>query len=446
MKKIYTILLSMVTVSAFSQAVPVDDKQDRFMDHVQKVMSQPESQIAPEVLERFRAEKARNQFSAKAGAIDGIIDFPLAIDDWYQSSTLTQGFFEMFPDSNVVVEYTSSFASPFNHSIGGVYDPVMENDFAKDWTFSVSDTVYVDTIYIDGLYFRNQSTDDSLVLEVTVGERSGGAFAGVIFNPGQFPNLAPDEEATLTTIDYAGNGSDGNHIGMTGITNYFSTALTVDDTVLKTYAFPVNLTLLPGQIMGYLFTFKPEDGTWNAGDTISLPGNTGPNYFRPLIWYNADNADQSAYFLDFWDDGDINCGNFLYSDTRYAAWTGSDAWRNDQSTAQARINSSTYYYVRGNSSSTVGIEEASNKLNVVQNFPNPFNQVSTIQYEVIDNANVAVEIYDITGKTVMTFNEGRRNAGVYTIQLNAEDFDNGVYYYSLIADGSRVTKKMMVLK
>jgi len=79
-----------------------------------------------------------------------------------------------------------------------------------------------------------------------------------------------------------------------------------------------------------------------------------------------------------------------------------------------------------------------------QNQPNPANNSTLIQYEVENNSDVTLEIYDVTGRKVFVQQQGKQLAGKYTITINANELSNGVYYYSLIADGKRLTKKMIV--
>ena len=79
-----------------------------------------------------------------------------------------------------------------------------------------------------------------------------------------------------------------------------------------------------------------------------------------------------------------------------------------------------------------------------QNQPNPANNSTLIQYEVENNSNVTLEIYDATGRKVFVQEQGKQLAGKYTITINANELSSGVYYYSLMSDGKRLTKKMIV--
>ncbi len=76
--------------------------------------------------------------------------------------------------------------------------------------------------------------------------------------------------------------------------------------------------------------------------------------------------------------------------------------------------------------------------------PNPFISNSLIQYEIQNNGKVSMEIYDITGKLVATYNEGNQVAGKHNIVINSDKLQAGSYFYSLKCDSHRLTKKMIV--
>lgn len=54
-----------------------------------------------------------------------------------------------------------------------------------------------------------------------------------------------------------------------------------------------------------------------------------------------------------------------------------------------------------------------------QNFPNPFNPVTTIQFSLIQSGFVSLKIYDVIGKEIATLINGDMNRGNHSIQWNA---------------------------
>ncbi|MDA7804316.1 T9SS type A sorting domain-containing protein [Crocinitomix sp.] len=95
----------------------------------------------------------------------------------------------------------------------------------------------------------------------------------------------------------------------------------------------------------------------------------------------------------------------------------------------------------------IGINEvATTNFAIGQNMPNPFNDNSLINYDLNEAANVTVEIVDVTGKIVKTINQGTQDAGTYTLNLDANDFAGGLYYYTFTVGTEQVTKSMVITK
>lgn len=108
------------------------------------------------------------------------------------------------------------------------------------------------------------------------------------------------------------------------------------------------------------------------------------------------------------------------------------------------------YKVLGDSIAT-GILPAQNiKINdffLHQNFPNPFNPATTINYEVNTGAFVRIRIFDITGNEHSSFVNKMQQPGSYHMDFDGNDLASGIYFYSLEADGIIVqTRKMTLLK
>jgi hypothetical protein len=86
-----------------------------------------------------------------------------------------------------------------------------------------------------------------------------------------------------------------------------------------------------------------------------------------------------------------------------------------------------------------------------QNFPNPFNPISTLQYGLPDNAHVSLIIYDMLGKEITQLVNTTQEAGFRSVQWDATDsmgrpVSAGVYLYQIQAGEFVQTKKMVLLK
>jgi len=90
--------------------------------------------------------------------------------------------------------------------------------------------------------------------------------------------------------------------------------------------------------------------------------------------------------------------------------------------------------------------ETPNAFRLQQNFPNPFNPNTLIDFSVPKAGNVILEVYDMTGKKVATLVNEDKAVGNYRYDFNAGGFASGVYLYTLKADGISLTKKMILVK
>jgi len=81
-----------------------------------------------------------------------------------------------------------------------------------------------------------------------------------------------------------------------------------------------------------------------------------------------------------------------------------------------------------------------------QNFPNPFNPATTIQYQIPKAGNVLIRIYNVLGQTIESFNRTHNSSGQYSIKWDANNYSSGLYFYSIDTDGYKDVKKMMLLK
>jgi hypothetical protein len=76
--------------------------------------------------------------------------------------------------------------------------------------------------------------------------------------------------------------------------------------------------------------------------------------------------------------------------------------------------------------------------------PNPATETTTITYTLNNAGAVSFEIRDITGKLISTENSGMISAGQHTQTISVTGFAPGVYFYTLIVNGERQTRKLVV--
>ncbi|MHB8581590.1 MAG: T9SS type A sorting domain-containing protein [Ignavibacteriaceae bacterium] len=80
------------------------------------------------------------------------------------------------------------------------------------------------------------------------------------------------------------------------------------------------------------------------------------------------------------------------------------------------------------------------------NYPNPFNPVTTINYTIAVKDFVTIKVYDLLGKEIATLVNEEKNSGSYSVEFNASKLSSGVYFYRMQAGGFVETKKLILLK
>ena len=81
-----------------------------------------------------------------------------------------------------------------------------------------------------------------------------------------------------------------------------------------------------------------------------------------------------------------------------------------------------------------------------QNHPNPFNPVTTINYELPQTGKVYLKAYNIIGEEIVTLVNEMQEAGRYAIQFDASQYSSGIYFYKLTSNNYTITKSMMLVK
>lgn len=93
------------------------------------------------------------------------------------------------------------------------------------------------------------------------------------------------------------------------------------------------------------------------------------------------------------------------------------------------------------------MDELPNKIELAQNFPNPFNPSTTVNFSINKPQQIRLQIYDMNGRKVMEPVNDLKTAGNYSVQIDASSLASGVYIYRLITEkGIMRAKKMTLLK
>jgi len=81
-----------------------------------------------------------------------------------------------------------------------------------------------------------------------------------------------------------------------------------------------------------------------------------------------------------------------------------------------------------------------------QNFPNPFNPITTIEYTLQSRSEISLIVFNIIGQEVARLVDNEKAAGKHFVKWDASNLASGIYFYRLQADNFVLTKKMVLLK
>ncbi len=86
------------------------------------------------------------------------------------------------------------------------------------------------------------------------------------------------------------------------------------------------------------------------------------------------------------------------------------------------------------------------KFLIAENYPNPFNSSTVIRYNLPEPARVTIAIYDVMGRKVASYDQGRQSAGMHLLTWDGADFASGVYLCKINTDYESQTLKMLLVK
>ena len=91
------------------------------------------------------------------------------------------------------------------------------------------------------------------------------------------------------------------------------------------------------------------------------------------------------------------------------------------------------------------------KFSLTQNYPNPFNARTSFKYEIPSGSHVKVEVCNVLGRKVKTLVNEKKETGFYIVYWDGiddrgESVVSGIYFYSLITNKGKITRKMVVVR
>ncbi|HMQ70695.1 MAG TPA: T9SS type A sorting domain-containing protein [Ignavibacteria bacterium] len=81
-----------------------------------------------------------------------------------------------------------------------------------------------------------------------------------------------------------------------------------------------------------------------------------------------------------------------------------------------------------------------------QNYPNPFNPVTVIDYIIPSSSFVKITLFDNIGKEVRVLVNEYKNKGSYSIKVDGNNLNSGIYFYTMKSNDFSSVRKMIIVK
>ena len=94
----------------------------------------------------------------------------------------------------------------------------------------------------------------------------------------------------------------------------------------------------------------------------------------------------------------------------------------------------------------INVKQAPKGFYLLDNYPNPFNPTTKIEYLVPETSMITLKVFDSLGREVSTLVDEIKSPGKYEVNFDGSDLTSGVYMYVLTAGNYSQIKKMILLK
>lgn len=187
---------------------------------------------------------------------------------------------------------------------------------------------------------------------------------------------------------------------------------------------------------------------WFAGDegnSLTLDANIGYISTTPEVGFRE--LDVTQQVID-----DIS-NNRKYSQYRLAFPIRADQdYRYDRLDFYSTNSDSQQYWPRLeiHYQTTIGYQEPITETPIefclLPNYPNPFNAITTIRYEIPETSPVILSIYDVSGRLIKVLDNTTRQSGIYSVIWDAANVSSGVYLIRIQAGNYQKVRKCLLVK
>jgi hypothetical protein len=355
----------------------------------------------------------------------------------------------LFPDSTLLVNYGSGPGAPWIHCLADVLDvtslPFNESSvYGGELMLDKTKAFRLDSLGVRLFYGRNindPSIVDTLVVEVATNVSLTNSY----FTSAQLVGNLNTDTAFFRRLPYT---SSTNNLNLTK----------------KTIKFPLTQEVFADSLEdgSHYITLSTGQGgiNCNAGSQVVSSVSFIPGY----TWTpNVDMMDDknNIYFLSLkenpdnfmiYEKKDWNISYLASITVRYdkstTGWNGyfipSLAYMGGTTATYNYEHHAIYYKVTDPNVAVPQLEKGHNGLSLSQNIPNPASKQTSVVYELSAPTKVSFKIVDLTGKEIMTLNEGEKTIGQHKLDFNTSLLSAGIYYYTLQTNEGSISRKMII--
>jgi len=351
----------------------------------------------------------------------------------------------LFPDTTILYNYSNGAFHPWIHAIAETFDPtsgIYSNDSGLKITHQMSYTV--DSIGIYAIYSRKTANTivDTLLIQIRKSPTAYWFWTSA--HSSWLSNYSTDTlayrpvyydlgknystKAGVITIKYPLNAAAADDTLSSGW-NYYKIAPPSTFNLDAGEQFIVNVSFIPGY-------------TWQANtDTMNISKNT-----LRFVSYEENGEDTYPNYSKWdWTSSCIQSSSKLYStehdDSKRlfaVSYAFVKAYRYEHHWIEAKLSA------EDNTSINSTVNNNSD-IKLYQNYPNPSNGITNFSY-YLNHASKTVnfKVYNISGKEVNAISFSNVDMGKHNFKFDVSKLSSGVYYYTLEANNTKVTKKMIV--
>lgn len=386
---------------------------------------------------------------------------------WYSTYDIADGYLGNVLSNNDFVfhiGWDSTLKQRFSNgvfpvnwlSVASFVDPIFSDGFNSSTLFPGTDiriqpwnSYTVDSIFFPASYIKSPtggaSTIDTLFLSV----------APVAYNDASITSTTDPDVVNYNGVTANGNVLKVQRLGPTdslnrrlGNAGAVSWKLPLIDTLRKpkntdgtfpvrTYVFklPTTLTVPAGSGVAMSVAFKPGE-TWANGDSVQQH-----HYWMPLAAEGADNTIMPYFYYQYHD----------HSMSYLMHYGQQGGYSSAISLELANTNSYNYEFINMglhiNCANCATIDGATGVANVnvikgAKAYPNPANNELNIAFGLNETANTTVSISNTVGQVVMS--KTLTAVGNGEVTFSTANLSNGVYFYTVEANGQRQTERFVV--